>query len=89
MTIYDLRGTEVVVGDTIAYAATDGRSDGLRVGKIVKITPAYEKEQYGVMMKKNTRLSVSVDYSSSIYRRAQGVNTSIDASLKRFVKVNV
>lgn len=81
----DLRGDYVTVGDTIAYAATDGRSSGLRVGKIVKIT---EKKVTESWHKPGFRLTVSVDYTSSIYNRAEGATPSIDASLKRFVKVN-
>lgn len=84
----DIRGDLVTAGDTIAYAATDGRSGGMRIGKVVKIVPARMVEEYGVSRKKPARITVSVDFTSSIYNRAQGTNTSIDASLKRFVKVS-
>ena len=89
----DLRGDLVKVGDTIAYAATDGRSGGLRVGKIVEIVPEHEgferwdkEKQYGHTVP--TKLKVSVEHTSGLYSGVEGKTTSIQASLKRFVKVS-
>ena len=82
----DLRGDYVKVGDTIAYAATDGRSGGIRVGKIISIKEAHEKaESHGYTRKVPTKLRVDVAFSSGYW--TPGKPTIIDASLKRFVKV--
>lgn len=78
----DLRGDLVKVGDTIAYAATDGRSGGLRVGEVIAIVPSREGE-YGNTIP--TKLKVSVDHSSGYW--APEKPTLITASFKRFVKV--
>ena len=90
----DLRGDFVKVGDTIAYAATDGRSGGIRVGKILKITEAHQKweswdkeKEYGGRTVP-TKLQVAVEHTSGLYTRIEGKSTTIDASLKRFVKVS-
>lgn len=82
----DLRGDYVKVGDTIAYAATDGRSGGIRVGKIIGIIEAHVKEEsYGYTRKVPTKLRVEVAFSSGYWKPEKP--TTIDASLKRFVKV--
>lgn len=83
----DLRGDLVTVGDTIAYAATDGRSGGIRVGKILKITEAHTRDDkyWGTDHKVPTKLQVAVEFSSGYWAPEQP--TTIDASLKRFVKV--
>lgn len=90
--VADLRGDLVGVGDTIAYAATDGRSGGLRVGKIVEIVAArdtfdrWDKEkEYPTMQP--TKLKVSVGHTSGLYSGVEGKTTFIQASFKRFVKV--
>lgn len=86
--VADLRGDLVTVGDTIAYAATDGRSGGIRVGKILEIVEAHQKPYYrgsDYMVDVPTKLKVEVDFSSGYWK--PGKPTLIDASLKRFVKV--
>jgi hypothetical protein len=85
--VADLRGDLVTVGDTIAYAATDGRSSGIRVGKILKITEAHTKNDkyWGECHKVPTKIQVEVAFSSGYW--APEKPTTIDASLKRFVKV--
>ena len=90
--VEDLRGTFVKVGDTIAYAATDGRSGGIRVGKILKIIESHQKweswdkeHQYSPRTVP-TKLQVEVAFSSGYW--APEKPTTIDASLKRFVKVS-
>lgn len=83
----DLRGDYVKVGDTIAYAATDGRSGGIRVGKIISIKEAHTKDDkyWGEGHKVPTKIRVDVAFSSGYW--TPGKPTIIDASLKRFVKV--
>lgn len=86
----DLRGDYVKVGDMIAYAATDGRSSGLRIGKVLEILP--ERETYHdwdtdkqYPRKVPTKLRVDVAFSTGY-----GVPekpTLIEAGFKRFVKV--
>lgn len=88
----DLRGDLVKVGDTIAYAATDGRSGGMRVGKVVEIVPPrntfdrWDKEKE-YPNKQPTKIKVSVDYTSGLYSGVEGKTTTIQAGFKRFVKV--
>lgn len=88
----DLRGDLVGVGDTIAYAATDGRSGGIRVGKIVGIVPEHEgferwdkEKEYGHTVP--TKLKVSVEHTSGLYGGVEGKTVSINAEFKRFVKL--
>lgn len=79
----DLRGVFVKAGDTIAYAATDGRSGGLRVGTVLEIVPAHPSPNgYSEVP---TKLRVSVDHSSGYW--APEKPTLIQASFKRFVRI--
>lgn len=91
MTVEDLTGQPVGVGDTIAYAATDGRSGGIRVGKVLKIIESHKKwaswdkeKEYGGHTVP-TKLQVDVEFSSGYWK--PGKPTLIDSSLKRFVLV--
>jgi hypothetical protein len=86
----DLRGDLVGVGDTIAYAATDGRSSGLRLGKVIEVIESrvtysvWDKDkEFG--RKQPTKLRVEVDYSTDYGTPVKPV--LIAAGLKRFVKV--
>lgn len=89
----DLRGDPVGVGDTIAYAATDGHSGGLRVGKVVEIVEArntfdrWDKEKE-YPNKQPTKIRVSVEHTSGLYSGVEGKTTLIQADFKRFVKVS-
>lgn len=90
--VLDLRGEAVKVGDTIAYAATDGRSGGMRVGKLVKIVEAHETEVvYDHLSSYTTsvplKIQVSVEHTSGVFGRALGKTITIDPSLKRFVLI--
>lgn len=82
MVVQDLRGDWVKVGDTIAYAATDGRSGGIRVGKVIEIVPAHESKWGNEIPPK---LKVDVGFSSGYW--VPGKPTVIDSTLKRFVKI--
>lgn len=79
----DLRGDLVTVGDTIAYAATDGRSSGLRVGKVIEVVPpTWGFKSWKTPPKLRVEVVVTTGYG------LPAKPTLIDASLKRFVKVN-
>lgn len=89
-TILDLSGNVVEVGDRIAYAATDGRSAGLRVGRVSEIVLAHEKfdswdthEEYP--RKVPTKLRVLVEKSSGYWAPEKPV--LIEARFQRFVKL--
>ena len=90
--VRDLRGEDVKVGDTIAYAATDGRSGGMRVGKVVEIVPPrdtfdrWDKEKK-YPNRQPTKLKVSVEHTSGLYSGIEGKTTLIQADFKRFVLV--
>lgn len=82
--VRDLLGTQVVVGDEIVYGATDGRSGGIRVGKVTEIVAAHEKsESYGYTRKVPCKLRVEVTASSGYW--APGKPVLIEVGLKRFV----
>jgi len=87
--VEDLQGNMVQVGDTIVYGATDGRSGGIRVGKVIKLTPEHittdDDRYWGSGHKKPAKLTVEVSASSGYW--APEKPTSIDASLKRFVRL--
>lgn len=89
MTVEDLTGEPVEVGDMIAYAATDGRSGGIRVGTVLKIIPervTTDADKYwGAGHTVPTKLQVEVSHSSGYCK--PGKPTLIDTTLKRFVKV--
>lgn len=89
--VLDLRGEAVQVGDTIAYAATDGRSGGIRVGKVLQIIPEHKKwdswdkeREYGGRTVP-TKLQVDVEFSSGYWK--PGKPTLIDSTLRRFVLI--
>lgn len=89
--IEDLRGNFVRVGDRIAYAATDGRSAGMRVGTVIEIVRAHEKPhkykgEYLYTTKVPTKLRVSVDVSSGYWAPEKPV--LIEAGFKRFVRLD-
>lgn len=84
--VEDLRGVFVKVGDTIVYGATDGRSAGMRIGKVIEIVWGHEKpESYGYTRKVPTKLRVEVEISSGYGIPAKP--TLIEASFKRFVRI--
>ena len=88
--VEDLRGFMVKAGDTFAYAATDGRSAGMRIGKVIEIVGAHEKShkykgEYLYTTKAPTKLRVEVERSSGYWAPAKPV--LIEAGFKRFVKV--
>lgn len=84
-TTLDLTGRPVVVGDRIAYAATDGRSSGLRVGKITEIVEAHQKVEKYWTTEVPTKLRVEVEVSSGFVTIGKPV--LIEAGFKRFVKL--
>jgi hypothetical protein len=79
--VQDLLGNDVKVDDVIVYAATDGRSAGLRIGTILKITPAVESERR--YDRKPAKIQVKVHQSTGYW--APEKPTTIDSSLKRFL----
>ena len=87
--VEDLRGVFVKEGDTIAYAATDGRSGGLRVGLVLEVIPAHTKHKkwgsdtYPVEVP--AKIKVAVQASSGYW--APEKPTLIQASFKRFVRI--
>lgn len=86
--VEDLRGVFVKVGDTIAYAATDGRSGGMRVGTVLEIIPEHKKpESWGKEYFRTvpTKIKVAVGASSGYW--APEKPTLIQASFKRFVRI--
>jgi hypothetical protein len=89
--IEDLRGVVVGVGDTIAYAAHDGRSTGMRVGKIVEIVEAsrrpfrFQGELKGYT-DVPTKIRVAIEHSNREDSSHPAV--LIHADMKRFVKVS-
>lgn len=90
--VEDLRGVFVKEGDTIAYAATDGRSGGMRVGKVVEIIPErdtfdrWDKEK-AYPNRQPVKLRVSVEHTSGLYSGVEGKTTLIQAGFKRFVRI--
>lgn len=87
--VEDLQGAKVVVGDTIAYAAIDGRSANLRIGTVIEIVPKHKKydkwdadRRHGTDVPTKVRVEVSKSAFSSIDKPAL-----IQASFKRFVKL--
>lgn len=87
--VEDLQGVKVVVGDTIAYAAIDGRSANLRIGTVIEIIPKHKKydkwdadRQHGTDVPTKVRVEVSKSAFSSIDKPAL-----IQANFKRFVKL--
>ena len=83
--VADLRGDLVGAGDTIAYAATDGRSSAMRVGKILEVIEPHIKKEYGFEHTVSVKLRVEVEYTTGFSRAKRPV--VIDPSFKRFVKV--
>lgn len=86
----DIRGDLVGVGDTIAYAATDGRSSGMRVGKVLDVIEAHTVKEYYdhesfYERKVPTKLKVAVEFSSGY--SVPGKPVLIEPGFKRFVKV--
>ena len=79
--VKDLLGNDVSVGDQIVYAATDGRSAGLRIGTVLKITPAVESARS--YERKPAKIQVQVHQSTGYW--APEKPTTIDSSLKRFL----
>lgn len=89
--VTDLRGTPVKVGDTIVYGATDGRSAGLRIGKVIEIVWAHTKEHIvrGELYWTTdvpTKLKVQVEHNSGYCKIEKP--TLIEAGFKRFVKLD-
>ena len=90
--VTDLRGTSVNVGDTIVYGATDGRSAGLRIGKVIEIVWAredyhsWDTEKTFVKRQVPTKLRVEVEHNSG-YGKIEKP-TLIEAGFKRFVKLD-
>lgn len=89
--VEDLRGSEVRVGDEIAYAVTVGRSGNLRIGTVVEIVDAHESferwdKDHEYPNKVPTKLRVQVEKSAfgSLYSDKP---TLIDATFKRFVRL--
>ncbi len=88
--VKDLRGEQVVVGDTIAYAAVDGRSANLRIGTVIEIVPERvthdrwdTEKKYGTMKPCKVRVEVTKSAFSGIDKPAL-----IQADFKRFVKLS-
>lgn len=86
----DLDGKRVIAGMRIAYAATDGRSSGLRIGKVVEIVAArlsfyrWDKEKE-YPNKVPCKLRVEVQESSGYGTPSKPV--LIEAGFKRFVRL--
>ena len=87
--VKDLRGEKVVVGDTIAYAVTEGRSGNLRIGTLIEIVPEHVKyskwdtdKEYGDTRPCKLRIEVEKSAFSSISKPSL-----IQADFKRFVKL--
>lgn len=78
----DLQGVDVRVGDRIAYAATDGRSGGLRLGRVLAIVEAQQADWRGEL---DVKLRVEVEASTGY--GAPDRPTLIRAEFKRFVKL--
>jgi hypothetical protein len=85
--VLDLDDKEVRVGDRIAYSVTTGRSANVRIGTVVEIVWAHEKEdRWGYKDKKPTKLRVQVE-KSSFAELWSDKPTLIEAGFKRFVKL--
>lgn len=85
-TVEDMLGNQVGEGDQIVYGATDGRSAGLRLGTVKKITPAGKVPYYkgsDYLVDKPAKITVEVHKSTGYW--TPGKPTVIDASLKRFL----
>lgn len=87
--VKDLRGETVVVGDTIAYAVTEGRSGNLRIGTVIEIVPVKTKyyswddeKEHGSETPSKLRVQVTKSAFSSIDKPSL-----IQANFKRFVKL--
>lgn len=79
-------GNEVGEGDQIVYGATDGRSAGMRIGTVLKVTPAGKAPAYrgsSYMVDKPAKIQVQVHHSTGYWSPEKP--TTIDASLKRFL----
>jgi len=94
-TVEDLRGEPVAVGDTIAYAAHDGRSTGMRIGTVLEIVEAGRRPIEGrnnlptEYKDHPTMVRVQVHHASHD-PRAKVRNRTISlihADMQRFVKV--
>jgi hypothetical protein len=89
--VLDLEDRVVRVGDRIAYAATDGRSSGLRTGTVTAIIPAHTKyaskadEREGWGRDVPAKIRVQVDKSSGYWAPEKPV--LIEAGFKRFVRL--
>jgi hypothetical protein len=88
--VEDLRGEQVVVGDTIAYAVTEGRSGNLRIGTVIEIVPKRKTyyswdtdKEHGNEKPCKLRVEVTKSAFSSIDKPSL-----IQASFKRFVKLS-
>lgn len=95
MTVEDLRGETVEVGDTIAYAAHDGRSTGMRIGTVLEIVEAGRRPMKTLRSVPTqykdhpTMLRVQVAHANHDPRaKKRNRNVSlIHADMQRFVKV--
>jgi len=91
MTVEDLRGELVAVGDTIAYACHGGMSVGMRIGTVIEIVEAGRrpmKTPHGYVQRYRdapTMLRVHVEHTNKVDMRR--MDTLIQADMRRFVKV--
>jgi hypothetical protein len=79
--VLDLDNKPVVVGDRVAYAAVDGRSSALRLGKVIEIRAAHKKDKYTDVP---VKLRIEVEVSSGYKVTAPVL---IEAGMQRFVKI--
>lgn len=83
--VVDLDGNEVRVGDRVAYAAVDGRSGGLRIGKVLEIRAAHVKHEKHWDSDVPCKLRVDVEKSTGYGGTEKP--TLIHVSFRRFVKI--
>lgn len=88
--VVDLDGKRVIVGDRIAYAATDGRSAGLRIGKVIEIRAAHKKPRVydgEVLYESAVPVKLRVEVQENTGYGKPEKPTLIEAGFKRFVRL--
>lgn len=83
--VFDLAGAVVKVGDRVAYAATDGRSAGLRLGKVIEVRAAHVKKETHWDSDVPCKLRIEVEDTSGFSSINKPV--LIATGMKRFVKI--
>ena len=88
--VFDLDNKVTKVGDRLAYAAIDGRSSALRIGKLIEIRVAHVKYDSWDKEKRHgndvpVKLRIEVEMDNQGHKMSKPV--LIEAGMKRFVKL--